>query len=98
MNDLMDSIMQKSFRMFIESMDENGSQKLLFPCKRIGMPRHSEQEFRQMLIKAIEETDGIKRAKVHNRFIPPDTNVSLPPFILTFTFFCNPVFWLYFFS
>lgn len=60
MNDLMDNVVKKAFRMFIEAMDENGSQKLLFPCRRDGMSRHSEQEFRQMLIKALEETDGIK--------------------------------------
>ena len=53
--------MRKAFRMFIEAMDENGSQKLLFPCKRIGISRRSEQEFKQMLIKALEETDGIKK-------------------------------------
>lgn len=56
----MDNVVKKAFRMFIEAMDENGSQKLLFPRRRNGIPRHSEQEFRQMLIKALEETNGIK--------------------------------------
>lgn len=60
MNNLMEDVVKKAFRMLIEAMDENGSQKLLFPCRRNGISRYSEQEFKQMLIKALEETNGIK--------------------------------------
>lgn len=60
MNNSMEDVVKKAFRMLIEAMDENGSQKLLFPCRRNGISRYSEQEFKQMLIKALEETNGIK--------------------------------------
>ena len=63
MNDLMTSLVLQAFRKLVEAKDRNGEQKLLFPQKRDGSCRYSEQEFKQMFIEVFchsEKTDGLK--------------------------------------
>ena len=63
MNDLMTSLVLQAFRKLVEAKNRNGEQKLLFPQKRDGSYRYSEQEFKQMFIEVFchsEKTDGLK--------------------------------------
>ena len=63
MNDLMTSLVLQAFRKLVEAKDWNGKEKLLFPQKRDGSSRYSEQEFKQMFIEVFshsEETEGLK--------------------------------------
>lgn len=63
MNDLMTSLVLQAFRKLVEAKDRNGEEKLLFPQKRDGSCRYSEQEFKQMFIEVFyhsEKTDGLK--------------------------------------
>ena len=63
MNDLMTSLVLQAFRKLVEAKNRNGEQKLLFPQKRDGSCRYSEQEFKQMFIEVFchsEKTDGLK--------------------------------------
>ena len=63
MNDFMTSLVVQAFRKLVEAKDRNGEQKLLFPQKRDGSCRYSEQEFKQMFIEVFchsTDTEGLK--------------------------------------
>lgn len=63
MNDLMTSLVLQAFRKLVEAKDRNGEEKLLFPQKRDGSCRYSEQEFKQMFIDVFShsaDTKGLK--------------------------------------
>ena len=63
MNDFVTSLVLQAFRKLVEAKDRDGEQKLLFPQKRDGLCRYSEQEFKQMFIEVFchsEKTDGLK--------------------------------------
>ena len=63
MNDFMTSLVLQAFRKLVEAKDRNGEEKLLFPQKRDGSCRYSEQEFKQMFVEVFchsEETEGLK--------------------------------------
>ena len=63
MNDLMTSLVLQAFRKLVEAKDRNGEQRILFPQKRDGSCRYSEQEFKQMFIEVIcqsIDTKGLK--------------------------------------
>lgn len=63
MNDFMTSLVVQAFRKLVEAKDRNGGQKLLFPQKRDGLCRYSEQEFKQMFIEVFcqsIDTKGLK--------------------------------------
>ena len=44
MSDFMTSLVLQAFRKLVEVKDRNGEEKLLFPQKRDGSCRYSEQE------------------------------------------------------
>ena len=59
----MTSLVLQAFRKMVEAKDRNGGQKLLFPQKRDGLCRYSEQEFKQMFIEVFcqsIDTKGLK--------------------------------------
>lgn len=63
MNDFMTSLVVQAFCKLVEAKDRNGGQKLLFPQKRDGSCRYSEQEFKQMFIEVFcqsIDTKGLK--------------------------------------
>ena len=63
MNDLMTSLVLQAFRKLVEAKDRNGEQKLLFPQKRDGSCRYSEQEFKQMFIEVFCQSTDVKGLK-----------------------------------
>lgn len=63
MNDFMTSLVLQAFRKLVEAKDRDGKEKLLFPQKRDGSCRYSEQEFKQMFIDVFShsaDTKGLK--------------------------------------
>ena len=63
MNDLMTSLVLQAFRKLVEAKDRNGEEKLLFPKKRDGSCRYSEQEFKQMFIEVFCQSTDVKGLK-----------------------------------
>ena len=65
MNDFITSLVAQAFRKLVEAKDRNGEQRILFPQKRDGSCRYSEQEFKQMFIEVFcqsidtKDSDGI---------------------------------------
>ena len=67
MNDLMTSLVLQAFRKLVEAKDRNGEQRILFPQKRDGSCRYSEQEFKQMFIEVFCQSIDQHRSEWHIR-------------------------------
>ena len=85
MNDLMTSLVLQAFRKLVEAKDRNGEQRILFPQKRDGSCRYSEQEFKQMFIEVFcqsIDTKGLRysvETPTRKKYSSKGTKFSIDP-------------------
>lgn len=85
MNDFMTSLVLQAFRKLVEAKDRNGEQRILFPQKRDGSCRYSEQEFKQMFIEVFcqsIDTKGLKysvETPTRKKYSSKGTKFSIDP-------------------
>ena len=81
----MTSLVLQAFRKLVEAKDRNGEQRILFPQKRDGSCRYSEQEFKQMFIEVFcqsIDTKGLKysvETPTRKKYSSKGTKFSIDP-------------------